>query len=445
MINSVLGTNQSRASVNVENGEADFLASQIATTQAGIETDAMDLQNAFARLDNLDDTIALAAHVSGEDKVQVALIENAVNGIMSGTDANADNLSLGLESFDRHYATEGLRNVAKNIWEAIKKLMTRIRDRVVKFWKQYFGELAGLRKKLNKLIQKADKYEGKTIQETKLELGSEIKLVMDVDGVVKGDDLGNRLNKFTAIGSALYGQYAKSLNNAGEELDKAAGEYRAKDGDAGKAGMKAVEAILDKLNKSDLESALTLTGLDDDNRLNEGMSHRGADIPMGTRFILSKQEPSTLTKDADGNASSEYTSDAYKKLSRGRITIITGKDQKNFKFKDEGNIKTWTVSDIRDYVDYLQDAISEVERWEGSSEFKRVDKTLAALKKTGDRIEKDMREEDAEGTEHGKGIRNLIQGYSRWTSEGFTAYASMLSQITNAVVTISNKSLAQHG
>ena len=435
MINSVLGTNQSRANVNVETGEADFLASQIATTQAGIETDAMDLQNAFARLDNLDDTIALAAHVNGEDKVQVALVENAVNGIMSGTDATADNLSLGLESFDRHYAAEGLRTVAKNIWEAIKKLMTRIRDRVVKFWKQYFGELAGLRKKLNKLAQKAEKYEGKTIQESKLELGSEIKLVMDEEGVVKESELSARLEKFLGFGEALYGKYAKSVNEAGEELDKAAGEYRAKESDAEKAGKAAIKAVLDKLDVTAVTDAMKDTVDTSDERLTKHDVYKACQVPMASIFVWG----ASAVKDDAPKA------EDYKTLSRGRMTVLAGKDQKNFKFKDEGNIKTWNVSDIRDYIDYLQDAISEVERWEGSSEFKRVDKTLAALKKTGDRIEKDMRDEDAEGTEHGKGIRNLIQGYSRWTSEGFTAYASLLSQITNAVVTISNKSLAQHG
>ena len=433
----MIATSNPSALVSQEDTIASLTSMHSAAAE--LETDGLELTRLSAIADSLDNVVAISAHITTATRPELALIENTVQLAFSGE--NADDIAgitYGLESSEGGtIALEGIKDIAMKIWDGMKRLFKRIRDAVVKFFKSRWGAVASLRKSLVKLKERSDKAIGTSIEENKTNIGRECK-VLYVDGKMEKSEgaILKGIEVYKGMADRMYDVYAKAANKAGTDIASAMDEYTTTPADAVAALQKA-NAAAGAFAYNAPKGAAALTSADD-KRITAGIT--GSKHQLFLDMVL-------MTFDADATKFNSKTTDRERAelLSKSRVAIVN-RSAKAKDLNDEATIGTWSANTINEMATELIDALESFERYESSSMFKDIVSVTKDINKSGDAVIKDSADEDVDpvAVAAAKGLRALAGGYARWSSDGFVSFSKHLMDVSNSIITISNKCLANH-
>ena len=129
--------------VEADLAEAAEVEAELAETTDAIDEGAEDAET----LEEIADVLEETEQEGGADPVTAQVAEVAVEAIYKRLGlAKAKPLAHGLESFSdkatrldaTRLSVESIRETAKKVWEAIKKMLTRVKDFIVNFFKAIY-------------------------------------------------------------------------------------------------------------------------------------------------------------------------------------------------------------------------------------------------------------------------------------------------------------------
>lgn len=403
-----------------------------------------DLNDALTNLNrlvdiatHLDETIQIGECVKKASVPELALMSNAFDLAMAGEPGDHSQVCIAMQSNEgRAINMQGIRNVVSSVWEAIKSLAKRIRDAVVKFFKSRWGDSARLRKKLKALLSRCDKVQSKSVEHKKTKINGGYKNLHVAGQAPKGKvDFEAEAEKFLSLATAMFGDYITNINKAGNALQTALDKFD-------------VSEKLGGLGLDDLKG-IELTSLATDRSVDKLFSEANNDKTAPKHHTRKKLELlgnktmfSTVEHDLTDLAPGELANVA----SRSMISLESFSTKKTI--EDSGEIDTLEVEVIRTMTNTLLEALSILDAFEDSTEYKEIDKLNKSLRVSGDSVNKEIGDKEADmgegAKEMGKALHKFVSGYATWTSSGFSGFSAHFNTIATTLVKASNESLSNY-
>lgn len=225
--------------------EAEVLADETNAEASDIEADLGEANRMLDVSDGMEDMAAVADGITEATPTEVALIDNATQMAVAGTDASPEDLvapedlvevpegeaapeegSVVLEHLvGKRISVEGIRETAKRIWENMVAFLKRLWDRIVAYFRVKAvvpvleARIASLRKKFKEAGAR------KTGDATKFKLASSY-LAVDGKMVKDAAELNKAVATNVAASKFVFDTNSKQVAKLGDELAKKIGEFK---------------------------------------------------------------------------------------------------------------------------------------------------------------------------------------------------------------------------
>ena len=167
-----IGTSVAMEEISME--EEALLIQESAGDLAEAEAEIEDAQELADTSDALEDLAMVADGIDEASENEVALVEAGVQLATAGSDLEVEDVAPGLESYiGRRISTEGIKEISRNIYEAIVRAIKKFWEKIKAFFRKTVGTLANLKRSAEALRKRADQTQGKTVKEKQTDLGSE--------------------------------------------------------------------------------------------------------------------------------------------------------------------------------------------------------------------------------------------------------------------------------
>ncbi|SAK83766.1 hypothetical protein AWB81_04237 [Caballeronia arationis] len=207
--------------------EAAFAMAEGGETAAEINHDLAESERVIQVSDALEDLAFVASTIKTATPAEAALMETAGNLAVAGTDVEPDVIIPAMESYiGTTIATEGIKETAKRIWEAIVLFVEKIWGKIRGFWRIH-GSIPTWRKKIEALRKKASTVGDEAVV-------PEAKVSVDLHGLVMGsgidsDSFTQHIERdFADFAKTIHGVFANYANGVverGHAIVKAIGEF----------------------------------------------------------------------------------------------------------------------------------------------------------------------------------------------------------------------------
>lgn len=385
-----------------------------------------------------EDTVFIASQITEASNVDLALIDNAINQLGAGEGISGDNVMPNMQSYTGTAVNmQSLRDVASSVWQAIKDLISRIRQRITKFFKSRWGDSAKLRKRLKSLIERCEKMTGKSIEENKTEIGREIKyLTFAGKSLSNGKDVQGKIESYNTIAAAMYEKWIKDVTEFGGTL-----ETQMKSWDASAS---ASNGEVTKLNEEAAKVSLVrvqgigslFNSVSNDDRAPEGVLRSSIDLAGNVSLFAARAF----------SASEDTPSGKAKVYTKARVSVepyIT----KPKELEEKGEVTTWSVDEIRTMCNELLSVLDVIDRYDDSKYMKDVEKQTDAVSKAGDKLAAARQKEDEINSDvdaSAVAMQQYASAYASWTSQGIASFASNFNSFANGVTVIASKCLSNY-
>lgn len=425
---------------NLSDDDAAMLSLDAAQALQEIESGHAALTRLQDTAAATEDTVFIASQITEASNIDLALIDNAINHLGAGEGVSGENVMPNMQNYVGSTVNmQSLRDMASSVWQAIKDLIKRIRDRIVKFFKSRWGDSAKLRKRLKSLIARCEKMSGKTVDEAKTEIGREIKYVT-VGGKINtgGKDVLALASTYKDISGALYENWIKNVNEFGAKLESAMSSWEASD-DSTKGQLQTLndEAQLVTLTDENAIKNKFENPVSGDERSPEGVVRKRIDLAGNV---------SLFAADDFNDGSLSTASEKAKLYAKARIGLESY-SPKPKDLEEKGEIQTWTVDVIRDLCNELLSVLDIIDRYDDSKYMKEVDKQVDKVTKEGDKLAKArQKQEDIKPAVDAEAValQQYASAYTSWTSQGLASFASNFNSFANGVTVIASKCLSNH-
>lgn len=441
----------------VDPAEDGMLAAESAEELAGIETDLATVDSLEARaigLEDLADTID--ENISEATPSELHLVDIAQDMAGVGVDGmeipetfaggSDEEGNPSLESFiGRRISTEGMRSKAKEIYEAIMKIVERIWEKIMSLWNSFFDQSKSVVAQAKKLSVAAEAKMGNSLKKDKkdIELGS-LTNALSHEGKVPTSpaDIMQTLVKCKAVGQEVLVNHAKAVIAAGPKMQSAMKSMdvsKAKKGEEGGSSGLAVSGVLADVAKAadPIDASIRrifstkITG----DKTYESDSHDfyRSDFLPGNRMIVAK-----VPKPGTSKISFAY---AQAMVVRGMSVNMVLAD-KDYKPKSDIKIKPFTPAEVVKAADTIVDACGALREYR--------DKYLRDLQKQKNMLKDAAKAMSGAVTDetHPDAVKmvNATVGfnssYANWATSPFAAMGSLTLSTARAVMSVGHKSLA---
>lgn len=406
-----------------------------------------DLEQAHSSLARLQDTatatadtVFIASQITEASNVDLALIDNAINHLGAGEGITGDHVMPNMQNYAGSTVNmQSLRDMASSVWQAIKDLIKRIRDRIVKFFKSRWGDSAKLRKRLKSLINRCEKMSGKTIDESKTELGREIKYVTVAGDIKKnGNEVTALVGKYNALAAALYETWIKNVTAFGGELEAA----------MGKLDVTADESSSDLFQLLNKSGELKLTAVSGANKIFDAVASGDERSPEGVtrkRCDLAGNQ-SLFAADEFHPATGASNHEQAKLFAKARVSVEPY-SHKPKELEEKGEVATWSVDTVSTLCNDLISVLDIIDRYDDSKYMKDSDKQADKVVKAGDKLAAARQKQDeinATIDADAVAYQGYASAYASWSSQGLASFASNFNSFANGVTVIAAKCLSNH-
>jgi hypothetical protein len=207
--------------------EAAVIMTDCGETAAEINHDLAESERVIQVSDALEDLAFVASTIEKATPAEAALMETAGNMAVAGTDVEPDAIIPAMEGYvGRTIATEGIKETAKNIWEAIVLFVDKIWEKIRAFWRIH-GSLPMWRKKIDALRKRASEAGDEAHVKT-------VKANISLHGLMMGDgvgedsmpkDIDRDFGEFIKTIHAVFANYANGIVERGHEIVKAIQDF----------------------------------------------------------------------------------------------------------------------------------------------------------------------------------------------------------------------------
>lgn len=403
--------------VEADLGEAAEVAGDIDDGIAAIDQGEADAET----LETIADTLEETEQEGGADPVTARVAEVAVEAIYARLGITRKPVS-SMEAFGdkatRVNATkvsvEGIREVVRSVWEAVKGILARIKDWLVNFYKSIFDAQVKLQKRAEGILEKA-----KTLSGTPAEAQVEGSFIKDLAK-------GSTFDKGYALSSvAGLKPYAAGVRDFGEGSKKFADSLKA-------SALIADKKAFDAWTGTDLTT--------------------GPDLPTQVKkwFNLVDDKDNTwcaLGKAGIGSAIVAVKSpivgvkgaDAFKATAKMEVRLVANSD------KQVGKDTKAPTLDASEIAALCQDVIDGMKAFEGVKA--AVNKAVLGLEvtmKEADVAGKQLKDEDKEAANRSKLVAGAVRGYGKAVSGISILALRHATMVGRAGLAYAEKSMAAH-
>ena len=212
--------------------EEDQMIADAAEAAPEIESDLAQADTAQATSDALEDLAVIADGIDEATETEIALINNvAAMGVASDGDVAPAELlgegeptqmdsGLAFESYKgRKISTEGIREVARNIWESIKNFLKKIWAKIEKFFYNVMGDVPRLRKSIEAMQKRVDDDSSKKMEDKKVTINSSVANLSENYVPCKTEGaLNSALKTFADHASQVFKGHAEKVKKAAEAM-----------------------------------------------------------------------------------------------------------------------------------------------------------------------------------------------------------------------------------
>lgn len=161
--------------------EEEMLIAETPAEEVEIQAEIAEADHALEVSDALEDLAMVADSIDEASTTDVQLLETAVS-VAAGPDVEVEEIVPAMESYvGRKISTEGLVETARAIWKNIQEWLKKIWTKVKNFFYKLFGQVPGLRRKIEAAKKRIDDYSGYKKEENTVTVSAGMKF-MSIDG-----------------------------------------------------------------------------------------------------------------------------------------------------------------------------------------------------------------------------------------------------------------------
>lgn len=426
--------------------------------QDGTEV-SQDLQEAERIIevsDALEDLAVIADGIEEASPTEVALIENAGQMAVAGTDVEVDEIipavvadempaedAVGedgqpvqtptMESYvGRKISTEGIREVARTIWENIKKFVKAIWEKITRFFQKIIVGLPRLQQTLRSLQEEINDLATKKVKakDEEIVLTSGINK-LSVNGAAFKDfaELNAGVKSLTEVSKWLFDSYGKTLGATGEKIAKAITGFDPKEPEKCAVALSAI-----------FEGDFT-----------PGFPKKEEDLKMFPDFktklsdhLLGNVRLGCKKYNGKVDAESGSAVAALERVRKNGLIVVEDKAQAT-----ECKFKPLALSDMRTLVESLIKLVAAVNWHHGISGYESLQKAKTSIEAAGSKAATTLAAYKDEGNEskvssYYKSALNFNTAFANWSYNPFGPMVMHDITVAKAVVLVIKKSLAAY-
>lgn len=425
---------------NLSDDDATILSLDAAGALHEIETGLTALNRLQDTASTVEDTVFIASNIDNASNVELALLDNALNHLGAGEGVTGDDLHPNMQSYEGGAVNmQSLKSMASSVWQAIKDLIKRIRDRIVKFFKSRWGDSAKLRKRLKSLIARCEKMSGKSIDESKTEIGREIKYVTVAGDIKKsGNHVVELVGKYSTLAGALYENWIREVTAFGSTLETSMDSWDSSaSGATADVGKLNIAAGAVKLTDIRGMNKLFISADTNDNRNPAGIGRKRCNLAGNQSvFAADSFDVKGLTTNVE----------KAKLFAKARVTIEPY-NTKPKELEEKGEVETWTVDTVSTLCNELLSVLDVIDRYDDSKYMKDSEKQAEKVMKAGDKLANARQKQDdinSEVDSEAVAYQQYASAYASWSSQGLASFASNFNSMANGLTVIGSKCLSNH-
>lgn len=404
---------------NISMEEEQVMLDEAAQDASGAATDLSEAERIIEVSDALEDLAVIADGIEEATPAEVALIENAGDMAVAGTDVDPEEVVPAMESYrGRRISTEGIRETAQTIWRSIQDFLKNIWKKIEGFFYKIFGTIPALRKRIKELQKRVEAKSGVSIEDKKVTLNSGLTaLSIDYKVVKTGAELKSGLTSLEKATAFAFGEAQTKLAKLGDSIADAISDFDPDNADA--SAQKVIKAVKEN-NAGTAPGSSKVSGA----RWAGFEAHQGSPL-FGNVSLVSKHYK---------DSTDQGTLGALDRLRRGGISLEPT-NEKSKEAPNSSDFNTMSISEMEESLkicEKILDHLEDFHRGKKSTDVKSAKtKVENASKKATSAVEKAANDEDAKHcVPYYRAVLNFNASYARW------AQSPAMSLSQNAMTTI---------
>lgn len=425
----------------VSNEEAELIVEEQANDLAAADA---ELDEVYRLQDVADKTEETADYIEqginqkegGATEGEVALAEQVADLATAGSDESAETVMPAVESYiGSKVATEGFREVVRNIIETIKRMIKKIVERLKAFWRKMTSRLSALRRSAEELKKRAGNMSGKHSKEKKFEVGGSVARLISYENkpVKNGTELVTGLRDLTGDLNDLATKYCPEVAKVGEKI---ADHLNSFDPEKGLEELKGLNKVVGDMFESMAKGADASKSSSDSRFTSKDTKLTASDPLLGGKTLFC----SVWSGSNDGDSR-----DAARRLQSASIFMADSKkDQTD---PESASLDVFTPSQVQDIAEEVIRGCEIMRRYTEGKGLKDMEKAGDAVRKAADKIGGRKVDEDNVKQENQSATRLAIQygsTYVTWTKEPYTAVTAHVCAVYRAAMAAGSKALSQY-
>lgn len=403
--------------------------------QAEIESDLATVERLEEQAAGLEDLAAAADQVQEATEGEVMLADVAAELATVGTDAEVEVFETpegeqpALEHFvGKRISTEGIKDMAKKFWDAIKRLVSRIWEKLLAFYRRITDQVPGVVKQAKKLSARADSKRGAERKEEKTKLGSEGRsLVVDDKAPTSYSDIASGLENLSKVATFFLTKYPQEVVVTAGKIADAIGSFDIKS--PGKS-LRAVVDACDRMQKADASFNKSVSN---DKRFTGKSTKVSLPLP-GNKSVFSHSAEGEDSGTELGLAASV----------RSSYVALMGTNEKAKEHNDI-EVATLTPAECDSLADKVIDLCGLVKEF-NEKHRRDLEKARDKMKSSSDKATSKVTDEtNAVAMRHYQSAVSFNSAYTKWASSPFTQLTSLVLTTCRAAIAAGNKSLSNYG
>ena len=408
---------------------------------------AAELQSMELRALRLEDAAEIIDSVPEADTAHIALARTvadlATDGDDEATDALANPDGVSVESMrGRKMTTEGFKDGARRIWDAIKAFVKKLWAKIEGFFYKHFGRIPRMRKTLKAATEALEAAEGLPEQDKKIEITTGTsQMVINNEHVKNFGVYAVALTHLADVTESVFTTYGAAVKESGEKMADAISDF---DPDHGSEGLLKIanaavfnSKALPGLNKNTPPSGFT--------RHAEGdrVSYFSDPLPGNICLGYSQFDKAASAARAAGDSS---IGTAVVARSHGVKTLRPAKPKEA---QATVSIPTPDIASVRTCISTCEGMLASMEGFYRGSAFKKIkennDKLSKASENLSKRVDKiNTDDKNAQMLTYCRQALMFNSSYAQRIMSGFTGVSTIAMGACSFVAAVAHKVRSAH-
>lgn len=439
------GKNRATAEVVCNDYASTMGFAMEALTEAGVilaETEQQQSKN-----DSMERLITIVDSIEAASPVELMLLENSMENLLEGSNIPAEEVfEEAFESMEgKQVSTERLKRMVSSIWEWIKTQLKKAAKAVGDFYHSIFGATTRLRKSAESIIKRAGDVGGKTLKESKIEVGAEINGLVGADvKPLNANEVAGAMSQGIEFLQDLNLNYFVDLAKLGDKLTDAMKSW---DTDKNEDSLKALNAAVaeSKFRQYEWKMCAKWKAL-------PAADKRYANKTVKAESLIGGKLIAYITPDAQASAAGPTTTQTAEFIRGTSYAVISVKDKMPDAIKD-AKIDIWSSDQAVEFANKVLELCDAVDEYQRKGLSEKVDKSADKLQAASDKLgktEKDFKADEDSGINTSEARTQMRAGlyintaFQNWSQNPHTGVIAALMQASRSGLSVASKSLSQY-